>query len=258
MPGLLKGITSSHKENFYCLNCFCAYSTKNKLAEHKKICENNKYCHVEMPNEDNKIIKYSQGEKSIKLPFIIYADLECLLEKVSTCHNNPEESSTTEINKPTPSGYSLFTHCSFDKTKNKLDYYRGKDCMKKFCKDLRKYTTKILNYKKKKMIPLRIKEEMDHNKQKICYICKKEFDKKNYKVRDSCHNTGKYRGAAHNICNLRYKIPKEIPIVFHNGSTYDYHFIIKVLVKEFEGHFECLSENTEKYITFSALLKKKN
>ena len=81
--------------------------------------------------------------------------------------------------------------------------------------------------------------------------------KKNYKVRDHCHYTGKYRGAAHNICNLRYKILKEIPIVFHNGSTYDYHFIIKELVKEFEGNFECLGENTEKYITFSAPIKRK-
>ena len=80
---------------------------------------------------------------------------------------------------------------------------------------------------------------------------------KRYKVKDHCHYTGKYRGAAHNICNLRYKIPKEIPIVFHNGSTYDYHFIIKELVKEFEGNFEYLGENTEKYITFSAPLKKK-
>ena len=81
--------------------------------------------------------------------------------------------------------------------------------------------------------------------------------KNNNKKRDHCHYTGKYRGAAHSICNLRYKIPKEIPAVFHNGSTYDYHFIIKELVKEFEGNFECLGENTEKYITFSVLIKKK-
>ena len=116
LPGLLKGITSNHREDFYFLNCFHSYRTKNKLEEHKKICENHNYCHVKMPNENNKIIKYKQGEKSIKLPFIIYADLECLLEKMSTCYNNPRESSTTEINKHTPSGYSLFTHCSFDKT----------------------------------------------------------------------------------------------------------------------------------------------
>ena len=213
-----------------------------------------------MPNEDNKIIKYNQGEKSIKLLFVIYADLECLLEKMSTCYNNPKESSTTEINKHTPSCYSLFTHCSFDKTKNKLDYYRGKHCMKKFYKNFREHATKIINYEKKKMILLTTKEEIYHNKQKLCYICKKEFDlndKKNYKVRDHCHYTGKHRGAAHNICNLRYKIPKEIPIVFHNGSTYDYHFIIKELVKEFEGNFECLGDNMEKYITSSAPIKKK-
>ena len=131
-------------------------------------------CHVEMPNEDNKIIKYNQGEKSIRSPFIIYADLECLLEKISTCYNNLEESSTTEINKHTPSGYSLFTHCSFDNTKNKLDYYRGDDCMGKFCKDLREHATKIINYEKKKMIPLTRKKEKNYNKQKriVTYVKK--------------------------------------------------------------------------------------
>ena len=99
-----------------------------------------------MPTKDNNIIKYNQEEKSIKLLFVVYADLECLLEKTSTCQNNPNESSTTELNKHTPSGY----HCSFDKTKNKLDYYRGKDCMKKFCKDLREHATKIIITKRKK------------------------------------------------------------------------------------------------------------
>ena len=213
-----------------------------------------------MPIKENNTIKYNHGKKSMKLPFVIYADLECLLEKMSTCMNNLNKSSTTKINKHTPSSYSIFTHCSFDESKNNVDYYRGDDCMKKFCKDLRTRATKIINHEKKKMILLTTEEKIHYNKQKICYICKKEFnnnDKKNYKVRDHCHYTGKYRGATHNICNLRYKVPKEIPIVFHNGSTYDYQFIIKELVKEFETNFECLGENTEKYITFSAPLKKK-
>ena len=86
----------------------------------------------------------------MKVPFIIYADLESLLEKMNTCHNNPKKSSTTKINKHTPSGYSLFTHCSFEITKNKLDYYNGKNCMKIFFLDLREHATKIINYKKKK------------------------------------------------------------------------------------------------------------
>ena len=95
LPGLLRGI-----------NCFRFYRTRNKLEAHKKICENHDYCHVEMPTKDNNIIKYNQGEKSIKLPVVVYADLACLLEKISTCQNNPNESSTTEINKHVSSGYS--------------------------------------------------------------------------------------------------------------------------------------------------------
>ena len=129
-----------------------------------------------MPTKDNNAIKYNRGEKSIKLPFVVYADSECLYEKMSTCYNNPEESSTTKINKHTPSGYSMFTHCSFNKSENTLNYYRGEDCMKKFCKDLREHATKIINYEKKDMITLTKNEEENYNNQKVCYICKKEFD----------------------------------------------------------------------------------
>ena len=161
-------------------------------------------------------------------------------EKMHSCQNNPEKSCTEKKIKHTPSGYSLFTNCSFDETKNKLDSYRGEYCMERFCKDLRDHAMKIINYEEKEMIPLTDKENKSYEKQNICYIFKKEFitdenDKKAFKlchkVRDHCRYTGKFRGAAHSICNLRYKIPKEIPVVFHNGSTYGYHFIIKQLAK---------------------------
>ena len=133
--------------------------------------------------------------------------------------------------------------------------------MKNVCLDLREHATNIINCEKKKMIALTKKEEKKDNKQRVCYICKKRFstddsNKKYHKVRDHCHYTGKYRGATNDICNLRYKIPKAIPVVFHNGSTYDYHLIIREVAEEFEGEFECLGENTEKYITFSVPIKK--
>ena len=110
------------------------------------------------------------------------------------------------------------------------------------------------------MIPLTKKEEKMHHKQKVCYIYKKGFSinedyKKYFKVKDHCHYAGKYIGATHNICNLRYKISKEIPVVLHDGSTYDYHFIIKELAEKVEGEFECLGGTTEKYITFSVPIK---
>ena len=152
LSALFRGITSKHDGDFYCLNCFQSYTTENKLKKHKKVCENHDYCYVEMREEYNKILKYNEGEKSMMLPFIIIADLECLLEKMNTCHNNPEKSSTTKINKHAPSGYSFFIHCSFDRTKISLiiiDYFL----------DLREHATKIINYEKKKIIPLTKKEE---------------------------------------------------------------------------------------------------
>ena len=81
---------------------------------------------------------------------------------MSTCYHNPEESSTTKINKHTPSGYSIFTHCSFDKSKNKFNYYRGEDCMTKFCKDVREHAIKIINYERRDMIPSTTKKEEEN------------------------------------------------------------------------------------------------
>ena len=139
-----------------------------------------------------------------------------------------------------PSGYSLVTCCSFDKLKTERKYYRGEDCMKMFCKDLKDQAMKIINYEKKDIIPLTDEEKETQENQKLCYICKQEFctDENNekelklkQKVRNHCHYTGKYRGASHSICNLRNKIPKEIPVMFHNGFKYDYHFITERLAR---------------------------
>ena len=140
-----------------------------------------------------------------------------------------------------------------------IDYYRGKDCLKKFCQDLKRQAKLVVDYEKKEMIKLTKEEQYKHDSRKVCFLCKKTFfedAKNNYiKVRYHCHYTGKYRGAAHKICNFMYNTPREIPVVFHNGSSYNYHFIIKELAEEFEGDFECLGENKEKYITFSASIK---
>ena len=87
---LLRRIASNHDGDLYCSNCFHLYRTKNKLEAHKKLCENRDYCHVEMPTKDNNTVKYNQGEKSIKLPFVVYADLECLLEKTLKIGENTE------------------------------------------------------------------------------------------------------------------------------------------------------------------------
>ena len=117
------------------------------------------------------------------------------------------------------------------------------------------------------MIPLIDNENRSHEKQKKCHICQKgicydKTEEKKFelyqKVRDHCHYTGKFRGAGHSICSLRYKVPQEIPVKIHNGSKYDYHFLIKELAEELKGQFECLGENTEKYINFSVPIKEEH
>ena len=102
-----------------------------------------------MPKEES-ILKYNHEEKSIKIPFIIYADMVSLFAKIFTCHSNPENASTAKVNKHAASCHLLFMHSSFDVTKNKHDYDRTKDCMKNFCKDSNEHVTKIISYEKKK------------------------------------------------------------------------------------------------------------
>ena len=156
----------------------------------------------------------------------------------------------------------MFTRCSFDKKENKLNYYRGKDCIEKLCKKLKESAMEIIDYKEKEMIPLTEKEDKLYIEQEKCHICEEKFcidkDDKNYinrkKVKDHCHYTGKFRGAAHSKCNLNYKVPKEIPIIIHNAS-YDNNFILNQLAKEFKGELNCIGNNMEKYITFSVPLK---
>ena len=106
------------------------------------------------------------------------------------------------------------------------------------------------------MLPLTNKELKSHKDAKVCPICRKYLRKNffrdiNYqKVRYHCHHTGKYRGTVDSICDLKFNVPNEIPVVFRNGSKYNCHFIIKELANDFQGQFECIGENSEKYKTF--------
>ena len=121
---LLRRVTSNHDGDFYCMSYFHSICSDNSLRKHKRLCGNHNYCNVDMPEKNKNKLKYRYGEKLLKAPFIIYADLECLLKKEQSCQNNPKTS------------YSLDLICSFDKTKTRHYLYRGKDCIENFCKRL--------------------------------------------------------------------------------------------------------------------------
>ena len=184
-----------------------------------------------MPTEKDNILEFNQYMKSGKMSHIIYADIEYLIKKVDGCANNPENSSTAKIGEHIPCGYSMTAIWRFDHIEDKHTLYRGKDCMKKFCTSLREHAKNIIDFEKK-MLPLTKEKLKSHQGAKVCYICGKRILKnpkgKNYQnVRHHCHYTGKSRGTAHSICNLKFNVPNEITVTFHNGSNYDYHFIIK-------------------------------
>ena len=121
---------------------FC--KKKKKLASHKKVCENKDFCNIIMPPENKKILEFNQYQKSAKAQFIIYADLECVIEKIKECKNNLENSSTAKIGKRIPSDFKISTISSFNRIENKRDVHRGKDCMKKLCESVREHAMKLL------------------------------------------------------------------------------------------------------------------
>ena len=141
LSGLLQGNSSNHRRDFYCLNCFNSYTTEDKRKEHEEICNKHDSCRMGMPKQV--ILKDNPGEKSLKAPFTIYLDLECILKKVQSCQNNPGKSYTEKIARHEPSGWSMFKKCSFNKKENKLDHYRGKDCIEMLCKKLKESTKEI-------------------------------------------------------------------------------------------------------------------
>ena len=200
LPALFRGTTSSHNGDFYCLNCFHSYRTLNKLKKHERVCNNYDYCRIDMPEEHEKI-KYLPGEKSLKSVYN-FCRFRMSTKKTQYCQNNHKNAYTEKKAKHKTSRYTWCSICSIGDTKNKRYFYRGKDCIEKFCKGLKELGTEMINFKKKEMIPLTNKEIKSYEKQEVCYICEKKFcDDKNkkseydlyHKVRDRCQYTGKFK-----------------------------------------------------------------
>ena len=202
-----------------------------------------------MPDK-NPIVRYSNGQHQFKVPFIMYADFESILEPIQGAKNNPNISSTRGINSHKPSGWCLHTTFAYGKVNNPTTQYRGADCVERFCEKIISEAKRLYSsFPEVPMLPLTKSQLKKHKAAKECHICFKEFKDKG-KVRDHCHYNGVYRGAAHFGCNLRYKIPNYIPVVFHNLAGYDAHLFIRELAK-YTTDIGVIAKNIEDYISFS-------
>ena len=218
-----------------------------------------------MPNK-NTIVKYSNGQHQFKVPFIMYADFESILEPIQGAKNNPNMPSTRGVNSHVPSRWCLHTKFAYEQSSGRgaecgrspahgkvntpTTQYRGVDCADKFCEKIISEAKRLYSsFPEVPMLPFTSSQLKAHKKARTCHICFKEFKDKG-KVRDHCHYTGVYRGAAHFGCNLRYKIPNYIPVVFHNLAGYDAHLFIRELAK-YTTDIGVIAKSIEDYISFS-------
>ena len=245
---LVSSQVSKHKEkSFLCERCLNPFPNEESLNKHEEYCNTNECIKVVMP-EKGSILKFKNYCNSEKVPFIIYADTESLIKPIQSCEPNPQSSYNKKYQKHEPISFSYYIKCFDDNVfKPRLRSYTGEDAIQKFVESLEKDVKELANIPAKKMI-FRKEEPERFNKETKCWICEKDLGMD--KVRDHCHFTGRYRGAAHNSCNLKYKKPKFIPVVFHNLSGYDSHLFIKNLGFT-AGNIDCIPNNEEKYISFT-------
>ena len=255
---LLSKQISAHKEGTHiCFRCLNPFWSHKSLEKHLESCRNHEAVKINMP-EKGTMQRFKHHERSEKVPFIIYADTEALIKEMHNCDPNPERSYTKKYQKHKPISFSYYIKSFNDNVyESKSRNYTGEDAMEKFVEWIEEDVKEIANIPDVEMI-FGPDELNQFNSATKCWICKGEFDdtadekgyKKNEKVKDHCHYTGRFRGAAHNSCNLKYKKPKFIPVVFHNLSDYDSHLFIKNLGYT-DGNIDCIPNNEEKYISFT-------
>ena len=258
---LLSSQVSNHKEkHHFCLRCINSFWTHKSLNKHLEYCGNHEAVKINMP-EKGTMLKFKNYDRVEKVPFIIYVDFESCIKSIHTCDLNPENSYTKQYQKHEPISFYYYIKCFDSKVylPIKERSYTGKNAEQVFLKYLEEDIKMIANIPKKEII-FGEKEKERYNEETRCWICKGEFDdkdKKKEKVKDHCHYTGRYRGAAHNECNLNYRKPNFTPVVFHNLSGYDSHLFIKNLGFS-EGNIDCIPSNEEKYISFSKKIEVKS
>ena len=200
-------------------------------------------------------LRFKNFLHSEKAPFAVYADFESLIKPMDNCNPDPNKSYTKKYQKHEPISFSYYILCSiYGVYKSILRKYtktkpEDADAMDVFIKWLEEDVKAIANIKEKEII-FTEEDRKQFNKASDCWICGEYLG--NDRVRDHCHFTGRYRGPAHNSCNLKYRKPKSISVFFHNLSGYDSHLFIKELGSpDKKENIDCIPNNEEKYISFS-------
>ena len=240
-----------------CKRCLNGFTKDSILQRHIFYCKKNGTAYVRMPKPGKTTLKFINHHKQIPFPFVAYADFECFTKPMNTCSPNPEDSYEYNYQKHEPSGFCIFIKGVVDKKIKPITFTKkeeDEDVAKIFVEKLTEVTREIYNvyYRRPKPLKLTQDQQKSFDKAEYCHICNTELLED--RVRDHCHFTGQYRGAAHNKCNLKCRKTRILPVIFHNLQGYDAHLFIKQLAS-LPGEFQCIPSTEEKYITFSKKIK---
>ena len=262
--------TKHEHRKYFCMYCLQCFSREDVLTEHKNNCIsiNGKQA-IHMPEKGDKVY-FKNHHKQLPVPFIIYADFEALTEKIQGCQPNNEKSYTEAYQKHTDCGYGYKVVCCYDDKYSKpVQIHRGENAVHKFMENMLEEVNWCKSKMKKhfnKPLKMTMENEIDFKKAIKCHICDQQYTDKDIRVRDHCHITGKFRGSAHQDCNLKLRIKPDnikIPVIFHNLRGYDSHFIMQQIGEIAKKHayknkrgeechmnINCIPNNMEKYLAF--------
>ena len=239
MSALAASQTNKHKgKRYFCKYCCNSFQWEVSLQKHVEYCSKQKAVKVVMPKKGT-MLSFKNYHRKMRVPFVVYADFEAFTGSISTCSLSDDKSYTKQYQVHKPCGFSYYIKCYDDGLfPPVLKHYtiekQDVNVAELFVKSLEEDVIDIYDkFKCKKKMKITKKEERDFQKATVCHICEGTFSDKEeeVKVRDHCHLTGRYRGAAHNKCNLKYKLPSFYPVIFHNLSGYDTHMFIKELAE---------------------------
>ena len=239
-----------------CKRCFSHFSKEELFQRHIEYCSSNESVVVKMPAKNLKL-GFKNYFKNFPIPFVVYADFECFTKSIETCKPNPAGSYTLGYQKHEPSGFCFYIKGIVSNIFKPICFTKQKESdnvAEIFVSKLAMITRKLYDdfYRHPKPLRLTEEEQKSFKEARICHICSKEL--KDDKVRDHCHFTGEYRGAAHNSCNLQCRKPLILPVILHNLQGYDAHLFIKKL-SGLKGELNCIPSTEEKYISFSKKIK---
>ena len=267
----MRNHTKHNERKHFCMHCLQCFSSDMVLNNHKDNgIQFNGTQAIKMPTKDNNKLKFNNFHKQQPVPFVIYADFEAITENIQGCQLNNDKSFAEAYQKHTDSGYGYKVVCCYDdKFTKPVQIYSGQKAVYKFMEkmlDEVKYCKKIMKKEFDKPLVITEKDEEDFKKAKECHICNKKYNNEDIQVRDHCHITGKYRGSAHQECNLKLRLSPEdikIPVIFHNLRGYDSHFIMQEIGEIVKNHtytnkkgeevqmnINCIPNNMENYMAF--------